>query len=261
MNLEEMDRAISSCLRLETFPVAVRLCQTSTELPEKVRIPKRDFGIKIALCQAINMARRYGWAIAVGKEDQSCPFGSIILGFLPADQSFLKAEIHESTTAGNREATARTAQSMRRLEHNKYKYLVAAPLQTTTFEPHVVLIYGNSAQVTRLVQSRLHGQGGALNFSALGDAVCNDTIAGPMLTDECQIGLPCMGDRIFGLTLDHELIFAIPWSKAERVISGLEATHKAGQRMPIPYFLRFEPQWPPSYKKLMDHLSQTERTQ
>jgi uncharacterized protein (DUF169 family) len=255
IELSKVNEALSLYLRPQTFPVALRMCQSSQEFPERVRIPVRDLKIRIAACQAIGMARRYGWTVAVGKEDQSCPFGSLILGFLPAKEGFLKGEFHESlSTGGAGEVAARTAQAMRRLGYGKYNYLLAAPVQATAFEPHLIVIYGNSAQMLRLVQGSLYGRGGALTFSSMGDAVCADIIAGTMLSGECQLGLPCMGDRIFGLSQNDELAFAIPWSKVGSVIAGLEASHKAGQRYPVPSFLRFEPQWPPSYYKLMDYL-------
>ncbi len=254
MELSKVNEALNFYLRPQTFPVAVRLCQNRHEFPERVRIPTQDFKVRIAACQAIGMARRYGWTVAVGKEDQSCPFGSIVLGFLPAKEGFLKGEFHGSLSVGGGEATAKTAQAMRRLEYGKYNYLLVAPVHGATFEPHLLIIYGNSAQMLRLVQGSLYGRGGALIFSSMGDAVCSDIIAGAMLSEECQLALPCMGDHIFALTQDDELAFAIPWHKVESVINGLEASHKAGQRYPIPSFLRFEPQWPPSYQKLMDYL-------
>ncbi|MHA1583289.1 MAG: DUF169 domain-containing protein [Candidatus Baldrarchaeia archaeon] len=47
-------------LRLETYPVAVKLVKSDEELPSNVRRPSKIFGFKINLCQAFSMSRRYG---------------------------------------------------------------------------------------------------------------------------------------------------------------------------------------------------------
>ena len=47
-----------------TFPVAVKLLASADELPEKAKVPTRDFGHKIMTCQAMAMARRHGRKMA-----------------------------------------------------------------------------------------------------------------------------------------------------------------------------------------------------
>ncbi len=78
MNLKEVNEALNFYVRPQTFPLAVKMCQSSGELPEKARIPKRDMGTAIAVCQGIGLARRYGWTIAIGKDDESCPHGLFV---------------------------------------------------------------------------------------------------------------------------------------------------------------------------------------
>ena len=57
--------------------------------------------------------------------------------------------------------------------------------------------------------------------------------------------LPSGGDRVFAGTQDHEMIFAMPWSKAEAVVTGLAETHKAGFRYPVITDVRHRPNLPP----------------
>jgi uncharacterized protein (DUF169 family) len=52
-------------------------------LLEKAKRPWRDMKIQIATCQAIAMARRYGWTIAVGEEDINCPLTKTAFGRAP----------------------------------------------------------------------------------------------------------------------------------------------------------------------------------
>ena len=49
--------------------------------PAKVKQPKRDLNIEIAVCQAVSMARRYGWTLAVGREDVNCVLTKTAFGF------------------------------------------------------------------------------------------------------------------------------------------------------------------------------------
>ena len=92
VDLKRVNDVFNANLRPQSFPVAVKLCVSESELPEKVRIPQRDLGLTISLCHAVAMARRYGWTMAVDRY-QSCYVAGISLGFLPlkpdvADGSF-----------------------------------------------------------------------------------------------------------------------------------------------------------------------------
>ncbi len=90
MDLKKINDAYTKYLRPQTFPVAVRMCSSEKELPEKVRLPQRDMGLNISLCHAIAMARRYGWVIAVDKT-VSCYVPAISLGFVNPPRMSLTA--------------------------------------------------------------------------------------------------------------------------------------------------------------------------
>jgi uncharacterized protein (DUF169 family) len=200
------------------------------------------------------MARRYGWTIAIGKEDQACPHAAIVMGFVPG-KGYLDGSYAESLGLGTKEEFARVAQALSRLEYGKYSYLLAAPLHSVTFKPHFILVYGNPAQIARLVQGAVGTTGGFLTSTAGGGIACSQIIARTILTDECQFILAGAGDRYFALTQDHELAFTMPISKVESTIQGLEMGHRTGMhRYPTPSFLRFEGQLPPAYYKLLDLL-------
>lgn len=50
-------------------------------IPEKARRPIRDMERRFSTCQGYNMVRRYGWTIAMTKEDMHCSLGVLVLGF------------------------------------------------------------------------------------------------------------------------------------------------------------------------------------
>jgi uncharacterized protein (DUF169 family) len=247
VNLKEINERLNIYIRPQTFPIAIRLYDASEKIPDKARIPKRDLGAAIPICQGIGLARRYGWTVAIGKEDQSCPHGLFVLGLIPGG-SYLDGSSGEAAGVGNSKELAQLAKNVSRLEYGKYCHVVAAPLHNATFEPHVIMIYGVPAQIARLVQGVSAMTGKALNTPTFGGVACGSFIARTMLTDECQVILAGAGDRYFALTQDHELAFTIPWSKAETVLQGLEKGHKSGMhRYPTPSTFRFDGALPPVY--------------
>lgn len=257
LDLKEVNEALNIYLRLQSFPLAAKLATSRDEIPPRARQAKRDLGLQLTACQAWSIARHYGWTIAHTLEDEQCPYGAVALGFLPAKQAFVDGSFAEQIAPGTGEAMARTNRSKARLEYGKYQALILAPLHTATFEPDLLVIYGNTAQVMRLTQGRLWGGGGELTARVSGGRVCAEIFAATLLSDECQIALPCNGDRVFAMAQDHELAFTIPRSKIEQTIRGLEEGHKSGmQRYPIPSFLRFQARLPDSYYKVMEFLQQ-----
>jgi hypothetical protein len=96
--------------------------------------------------------------------------------------------------------------------------------------PDALVIYGNSAQVMRLVTGALWKRGGALTSSFTGRIDCSDEIIRTAMTGEYQVILPCYGDRVFGHTEDWEMAFSLPGSKMAELVEGLEGTHKGGVR-------------------------------
>ena len=88
-------------------------------------------------------------------------------------------------------------------------------------------------------------------MSTFCDGVCADTISQAILTNELQIAFPCLGDRRFGMAKDSDLIASIPFKKIDEIIEGMEKTHKAGTRYPIPVQLS-TPEFFVKLKKQLD---------
>ena len=124
------------------------------------------------------------------------------------------------------------------------------------WEPQLVLVFGNPAQMVRLVQSLVHHTGQAMHFSVLGGIGCATYVsAKAILTGQCQL-VPCgAGDRIFAMAQDEEMAFAIPYAQVEKVLKGLEFTSRAGLRYPVTPYMRFHTDMPPSYQALMENLA------
>jgi uncharacterized protein (DUF169 family) len=114
---------------------------------------------------------------------------------------------------------------------------VAGALHRIDFKPDLVLIWGNSAQIMRIVQGYLWKRGGRISMTTFCDGVCADTISNAILTNDLQIAFPCLGDRRYGMAKDSDLIASIPFNMVNEIIYGMEETHKTGTRYPIPFQL------------------------
>ncbi|MBC7106529.1 MAG: DUF169 domain-containing protein, partial [Firmicutes bacterium] len=153
-------RELNRYLLLSSFPVGVKLVGAGEELPPKTRTP-RDLGVRLALCQLLGLARRYGWTLGVGREEHNCPLGSIIMGFEPAVPFYLEGNVAEGTYVATKEAGVRSEMALRRLDHAPERRVVLGPLDRISFEPDVVVIHGHPAQMMRLIQAALYHEGGA----------------------------------------------------------------------------------------------------
>ncbi len=147
-------------------------------------------------------------------------------------------------------AGAKTEAATHKFPHGRYDRILVGPAARADYLPDVLLLYGNSAQVLRLVTAALWKRGGALTSSFTGRLDCSDEIIRTIETRDYQVILPCYGDRVFAQTEDWEMAFSLPASKMEELVDGLKATHAGGIRYPIPTFLRYSPQYPESYNKL-----------
>jgi len=87
MDLKAVESQLDLYIKPQTFPLAIRMLQSETEIPEKTRRPFRDMKKRVAICQGIGMARKLGWSVAMGKEDMSCSLGAAPFGFFK-DASF-----------------------------------------------------------------------------------------------------------------------------------------------------------------------------
>jgi len=253
-DLKKADEKLMQYLRLQTFPVAVKMVSSAKELEEegKGRKAKR---MPLPVCQGLSLSRRYGWKVALGREEMTCPLGAAALGFVPPKKKFLDGSIEVPYWVRSQEARAKLAHNLPKLEFGKYELILSAPLAGADFEPDLIVIYGNPAQMMRLVQSSVYLSGVPVTSSSYGAGGCGTYISKALLTGECQFVLSGAGDRIYASTQDDEVCFTIPIGRLEAVLTGLEETQKAGMKFPITSYLLYQPELPGTYQEMMGYLN------
>ena len=243
-NIEKWRAAGSSLeelLRPHTYPVAVKLARDESEFPEKTRRPEQ----KIAVCQALTLCRRFGWTVGMTGEDSGCPAASLNYGWSShKEKEDLMIQFFLGAGYVADEAAAKTLiDSMDQLNPGVCSGVVVSPLTRTKIIPDVIMVYGNSAQIMRLIQGATYKEGKKLKTEVLGLlASCTGGIIHSFNTGECQLAIPGTGDRAFAVTYDDELIFAIPAAKAEQVVSGMRQQRIV--KYPIPTPLQMPPPFP-----------------
>jgi len=250
MDLKTFAEALDRYLRPETFPLAIRMVRPGEPLPENVKRPLADLESRMAICQGIAVARRYGWTLALTRDDVGCPLTRVAFGFDKEVEFYTAGEACCGMYTETAEAGRVTEAAVPKFSFSEYDALVAGPLARASFVPDVVLVYGNSAQVMRLVTAALFKRGGYLTSDFSGRIDCADIVVKTMQTGDCQVILPCYGDRVMAQTQDHEMAFTVPAARFEELTAGLEGTHRGGVRYPIPNFLRYSPEFPPKYQEL-----------
>lgn len=249
-DLKEVEKSLNNYIRPLTFPLAVKMLRSEDEIPEKTRRPFQQMQKKVAICQGIGMARKLGWTIAMGKEDMQCSLGAAPFGFFKNIDFFNQGNFAAGMFTASPEIGKKEEDLVDRFDYGTYSYILAAPLGRAAFEPDLLMVYGNPAQIMRLIQGALYNTGGAIQSSSMGRLGCAAIIT-CIKQDECRYLVPGNGDRIFGMTQDYEMTFLLPASKIENTLDGLTQTHKVGIRYPVTSFFNFQATFPPSYQEQM----------
>ena len=220
-------------------------------MDKRKRNIKEDLNIQNFICQNFKMVRSYGWTMAITENDCVCKLARAVYGWDPITEENL--DFANQFSVGLYSKDLETAQKFNKsLIFLKERYLgiVISPLTRTKIEPDVVQIYCNPAQIMRVIQAYLYMEGGICEFTAAGRiGSCHDGVIKPLLTDKPQLVILGNGDRVWGGAEDNEVMFAMPKSKLELVVEGLEATHKAGLRYPIPKYMNYKPGFQMRFRK------------
>ncbi len=255
--LAEQSQFIYNNLRLKTFPVGVKFLKEKDALPEKARRPAIFLKKRITMCQAMTMARTYGWQMGMTLEDLICSLSALAFGLTdsPEPSKEMAKAFFTSNYKSSFEKTASEVDQMCFLDNGKYEALLISPLHKIPLPPDTIVLYGNPAQVSRLVQAATFDMEEKIGGIFGGKVECPEYLIRPMISDKPRVVLPGPGDRVFSMTADDEMILALPYSFLESLITGLkEAGNKIGARYPITFYQNFQPEFPRHYQELATKL-------
>lgn len=251
MNNRELYDFFQEYLRPATYPVAVKLSKEEM-LPPKVRNATQVNGYRLAVCQAIALARRAGRTLGFTVKDHGCALSHILMGLKEEPDFALEGHLCYPLYTKTKEGGIRMRDAECRLDVGTFKTLIVAPLHRADFEPDIIIIYGNPAQIIRLINGDIFAEGGAFTASFMGRGACAAYISYPVKHKKCNLVIPGGGERVFASTTDDEMAFAIPKERIQAVVEGVKGTHDSGAaRIPTPFFgVAISAKYPPHYDEL-----------
>ena len=151
------------------------------------------------------------------------------------------------------EAGSRYVEDFPRLDVGKYIGMVCSPLKTANFDPDIVIIYCDSAQLSLLLLGREWKDGSNLSTVLSAHAACVYGVT-PLFFEKMQrdylVSIPCRGDHYSAIAGDDELIFSVKKENIDDLMTGLREVEKTGSKLPHGYRLASGYSQSPDYEKI-----------
>lgn len=231
---EKPIRRMEQLMRLKSFPVAFKMLEKKEMLDEVPFIRKP--GKKISLCQLITQVRNFDWTVGATAEDFVGPVCPSIIGLseLP-EVGFFDGTFRSIVWTKTKKDAIKFEKAIPRLPAGKFEAVVMAPLVYNPFDPDIVLIYANPAQMMLLINALQFENYEVMQFSCVGESSCSDAIVRCYESNKPSMTIPCYGERRYGHAQDEDLVMAVPTNMIEKAVKGLEALYRRGIRYPISY--------------------------
>jgi len=230
---EKLVRRMERLMRLKSFPVGFKMLENMKELDQIpfMRRPQR----KMTLCQLITLVRNFDWTVGAEMDDFLSPMCASIIGLTDTPEIYKDGTFRSIVWVKTREDGMRYEASIPRLPLEKYEAVAMAPLVYKPFDPDIVLIYANPAQMMLLINSLQFEDYEVMEFYCVGESSCSDAIARCYLTGKPSLTIPCYGERRYGHAQDEDLVMALPAGMMEKALKGMEVLYRRGIRYPISY--------------------------
>jgi len=225
INYAEASAALKAALGLKTSPVAIKLATSRADIPEGME----KFEGTVRHCQMVSIARKEGRVFYSTVENHECMGGAWALGLRELTETLKTG--HFYFKLGKFESTAACKRTIDRIPHVESGATFAtlyAPLEKTTFSPHIVLIVAPPRVMLKLAQASLFKFGGRIHseFSGI-QSVCSDTTAQTYLTGKPNYSLGCDGSRKFSGIEDDEMVMGFPIEMLSDMVEAVQVVTAA----------------------------------
>jgi uncharacterized protein (DUF169 family) len=226
----ELSDELRSQFCLKTQPLGFKRFEKPDEIDAIPNLKRMDRFF--TLCQMIGQARRWGFTLGAKNTDRMFSHCARIHGLkeIPAGM--------EVPSRGLRWMSSWDDERKRFKAFPRIPLggaLVFAPLKTMTFEPQVIMIYGDPSQIIMIIQSMQRKEFERFEFACMGESSCADSLADCYLSGKPKVGLPGFGERRLGQVSDEELVIAMPPKYLARAVEGFRELSGRNVRYPIPF--------------------------
>jgi uncharacterized protein (DUF169 family) len=253
MDLNELHKAagdLESVLRLQTYPLAIRMLKNEQDIPEGAGRPVKDLGYHLSTCQLFALARRRGLHLAQLLEDMWCVQPVVGYGMVQPPDYFLNGEDRFTTSARTPEAGKAWVRGFPCFPPGEYIGVAAAPAKTANFVPDLIMLYCDPAQLTQLLSAKNWLDGLDIESKLSGHAACVYAIVPTMKTGQWYVTVPCPGDRGVGLARPDEMIVSIPTTGLPDAVAALAYAQEHGHGLPLVPAMSTEYEMEESYLKI-----------
>jgi len=226
-------RRLEQLMRLRTFPIAMKLLEDRGELDQIPFLRRLDH--PTTMCQLFTLVRTCDWTVGADFEDfvgSMCPS---IIGLAELPETVLDGSFRSIVWSKTKSDGKKYENSIPRVPFGRYQAVAMAPLVYNPFDPDMVLVYGNPAQMMLLINSLQHERYEVMQFHCVGETSCSDAVARCWLDRKPSLAIPCYGERRYGHAADDELVMALPPDSVDTALKGMEVLYKKGIRYPISY--------------------------
>ncbi len=248
--LHEFGQELEKKLRLQTFPLAVKVLKREDEIPSGAFRPMRDSGRHLATCQGLALSRREGILVAQTKTDMWCPEGVIGLGLAEPPPFYLEGHHRFPQSVESLEAGSVWARECPRLDFGQYAGILSAPLTEARFLPDVIVVYCDTHQLGTLLLAASSKTGHEVTCTVSSKGACVYSIVPPLKNQGYQVTVPCPGDRRYAMAARDEMIFSLHIGKMPEFLSSLLYLDQHAYRLPLRCIMHPEADLPKNYVEL-----------
>ncbi len=200
---------IENFMRLRTSPIAVKMLERESDIPEGAIRPKKDRNWHLAQCQAFSLSRRQGKTVAMLREDNWCWGPLMAYGLADPKIADKYPELKNEVP------------KIPKFELGKYIGIVSAPLKAAGFIPDIVLIYSNVAQLNNMLHALSFAGEGMVHSLLNPIASCALSVV-PALSGQYCVTMPDPGELGRAMAGEDEIIFSFPAEKVRTLSSQLK---------------------------------------
>jgi uncharacterized protein (DUF169 family) len=230
-NWIEKSKTLKEKLSLATEPIGFKRFEKAADLSDVEGVVK--WAETCVFCQIQFMARVGGLTVGLTSESKLGDRCKRIHGLMAAtDETKLQeAKLFKRTWMASVEDGLVQQQDYLRIPPGEA--VVVGPLSKGNFEPEVILIYGNPAQLMMLMCGIQKIKYERFQFNFIGEGACVDSLGQCYNTGKPALAIPCYGERAMGQVRDDEIAIALPPAYIDRAIEGLEVLRTIGFKYPI----------------------------
>jgi uncharacterized protein (DUF169 family) len=227
----ELGTELENTLRLKTKIIAYRRLEKAEEFDAIKNVVRIDRFF--TFCQVPFMVRVNGITVGMTREDEIQDRCSRLFGLKQATEKSMNAEAAMLSSTWFRSPEEALQQQKDYYRIPVGGAVVLAPLAKQKFEPEVLLVYGNPAQIMMILCGLQKVKYERFSFSFIGEGACTDSLAQCYITGKPAVSIPCYGERAMGGVSDDEIAMALPPGELERTARGLKELAKIGFKYPI----------------------------